>query len=134
MERKRARSSSLRAFFTHLVFFTYLLMRTLPASEPCLWVRRKPFTASASFGLFWRNAQAISCGRLATSEFFRAVAKVLGVSARRGDVELPPRQLVEARRGRHPGAGDEDLRDAGGDRLGEVHLLLALGRGRELRG
>ena len=75
IERKRLRSSSLRAFFTHFVVFRYLLMRTLPASEPCLWVRRKSFTAAASFGLFLRNAQAMSPGRLATSEFFRRLGK-----------------------------------------------------------
>ncbi len=105
------------------------LSATVAGTRPALTISRmSPVSSVSSAGTIFTGGFPSLC------EAGVEGAKVLGVAARRADVELPPRQLVEARRGRHVGAGDEDLRDAGGDRLREVHLLLPLGRDRELRG
>ncbi len=60
--------------------------------------------------------------------------QVLGVAARKTDVDLLARQVLEAGHRGSGGAGDQHLPHAAHEGIREVHLLLPLGRDGELGG
>ena len=184
-------SSSLLAFFTHLVLLRYLLMRTFPASVPCfsffcervhrlgeLRACLAEGPADVAPGRDRDLGVRLQCGEHLDPEIDHEAVRyrrgnepggdhlekisvledlvrghylnrglalggeplverpqVFGVAAGSSDVNLLPREVVDARDDGSVGTGHQDLGDSRGDGIGEVDLLRApRGDGQGCRG